>query len=112
MSKRSIRLGKRWEREVARSLTEATGVEHKRVLRESRDGNSGDVRSERVVYQCKAGKRPDIYGALEEAEAAATDSELPVAAIHRTHRGGEKMAVLRWDDWVDVLAHLALEARR
>lgn len=93
MSKRSVSKGKRWEREVARTLTDATGVPHKRVLRESRDGNSGDVRSERVVVQCKAGKRPDIYGALAQAEEAATDSELPVAAIHRTHRGGEKMAV-------------------
>lgn len=34
--------GRAWEQEVARELTIA-GVPHKRVLTESRDGNSGDV---------------------------------------------------------------------
>lgn len=109
MSARSRRKGHDHERRVARELTEATGVEHVRVLTETRDGNSGDVVSREgalpVVYQAKAGARPDVYGAVKEAQAASSDGRLlAVAAIHRTGRGGERLAVLPWDDYLALLA--------
>lgn len=101
--------GIRWERAVARDLTEATGIEHKRVLDEPREGNRGDVRSSLpYVYQCKSGARPDIYGAVREATIASDPGQIPVAAIHRTGRGGEKLAVLRWSDWLALATHIRI----
>ena len=105
MSAKSVRKGKVWERTVARDLTERTGNEHKRVLSEARDGNCGDVRGKRLVVQCKAGARPDVYGAVREAEEAA-GGLYAVAAIHRTGRGGEKMAVMPWSHFLDLMEEL------
>jgi hypothetical protein len=108
VSAKSVRKGKIWERAVARELTESTGVKHARSLDEAREGNRGDVRSSMpFVYQAKCGARPDVYGALAEAKAATDVGEIGVAAIHRTGRGGEKLAVLSWDDWVEVVTMLA-----
>lgn len=109
MSAASRRKGIDHERRVARELTDATGVEHVRVLTETRDGNCGDVEPREdalpFVYQCKAGARPDVYGAVREAQAASNDGDrLAVAAIHRTGRGGERLAVLPWEDYLALLA--------
>ena len=103
--------GHNWEREVARDLTEMTGIAHRRVLTETRDGNSGDVTATGAfpfVYQCKCGAKPDIYGAVEEV-AKVAGVFYGVAAIHRTGRGGEKLAVLTWDDWLEIAAVVARE---
>jgi hypothetical protein len=113
MGKLSRTKGHTWERRVAKELTQATGLPHKRVLTETRDGNSGDVRAEYVpvVYQCKCGAQPDIYGAVQEAAAAAGATDYAVAAIHRTGRGGEYLAVMPWADWLDIVRRLAHECR-
>jgi hypothetical protein len=106
------RKGHQFEREVARELTECTGIVHKRVLNETRDGNQGDIRPTKasgfpIVVQCKTGARPDVWGAVREAVDAVDGSEFAVAAIHRTGRGGERIMALPWDDGVELLALLA-----
>ena len=78
MGKLSRDKGARWEREIAKDMTRETGQKYARVLTETRDGNSGDVR------------KVDETGAC-----------MPVAAIYRTGRGGERMAVLDWEDFLD-----------
>lgn len=106
MGKASRTKGHGWERLVARDLTEATGARHARVLIETRDGNSGDVEGDEssFLYQAKCGKRPDIYGAVREAvEAADRAGKMGVAVIHRTGRGGEKLVLLRWTDWLKLV---------
>lgn len=73
----SRRKGHDWEREVARMLRDATGFDYQRVLTETRDGNSGDV---------AIASRPTV-------------NPVPVAAIHRTGRGGERLAVMSMADF-------------
>jgi hypothetical protein len=58
-----------------------------------------------VVVQCKSGARPDVYAAVRQAEEAAGDL-YAVAAIHRTGRGGEKLAVMPWSHFLDLLEEL------
>jgi len=108
MSASQRRKGHAWERTVARDLTTATGFTHKRILTETRDGNSGDVGAAGLpfIYQAKCGARPDTFGAVREASEVA-GLNYPVAAIHRTGRGGEKIAALPWEDWLEVVALLA-----
>ena len=109
MGKASREKGLRWEREGAKDLTDRTGVTHKRVLTETRDGGGIDVRPRPPMpfaYQFKCGARPDIYGAMKEVTAAA-GSDFAVVAVHRTGRGGEKLAVLPWDDWLEIATMIA-----
>lgn len=83
MSASQRRKGQRWEREVARELREASGRDYQRVLEEVRSGNCGDVR--RADGEC---------------------DPIPVAAIHRTGRGGEKLVALDWDDFMEIVSAL------
>ena len=104
--------GHAWEREVARDLTAATGgLPHKRVLVETRDGNSGDVRcpDQPFVYQCKVGARPNVKEAVEEARAAAARWEIGVAAVKWD--GGVRIAALDWDEWTAIVDCLARAAK-
>lgn len=109
MSGLSRRKGVAFERAIARELTEWTGEAHKRVLVESRDGNSGDVKSRMpFTYQCKCGARPNVFAAVKEAEHAA-GSDFAVAVVHRTGRGGERIVALPWSDWLELVARMARE---
>ena len=113
MSASQRRKGLAFERAVARELTECTGVPHRRILTETRDGNSGDVKAHGLpfIYQAKCGAKPNVFRAVEEAqEAAGTD--FAVAVVHRTGRGGERIVALPWDDWVELMARFALEVGR
>lgn len=83
MGKLSRTKGHTFERVVARDLREATGHDYQRNLLETRDGNSGDV--------LRAGYDGDV---------------IPVAAVHRTGRGGERIAVLDWDDFLELVSAL------
>ena len=79
MGKLSRTKGHAWERRVARDLTYASGKQYKRNLTEAREGNSGDVLA-----------------------VSSTGDDMPIAAIHRTGRGGEKLAVMRWEDFMEL----------
>ena len=86
MGRLSRRKGHNWERFVAREMSAASwvsGREYFRNLSESRDGNGCDV-------------VPTVMD----------DMPIPVAAIHRTGRGGEKLAVVRWSDWLELVSAL------
>ena len=102
MGKRSRTKGHAFEREVANRLNEAFRFDEdhtgrfKRVLIETREGNSGDVRSRVVplVVQCKVGERPPVYDAVDEAVEATIEGMLPFAAIRRNRRGPRPMKEL------------------
>lgn len=113
MSKMQRTKGHRWERLVASDLTARTGCVHKRILTETRDGNCGDVGSRDLpfIYQCKCGAQPNVFQAVQEASDVA-GLNFPVAAIHRTGRGGEKIAAMPWEDWLEVVAMLAERYKR
>jgi len=81
MGKLSRNKGASAERRIARELTEASGIDYKRNLTETREGNSGDVLPDR-------------------------DDLMPVAYCHRTGRGGERIAVLDWDDFLELVSAL------
>lgn len=106
----SRRRGHDWERRVARDLSELYGVQAERILHETRDGNVGDVGSNLPLsIQAKCQKRPSVWRALREAEEAAGPGEHPVAAVCRRHGQGkpsERVAVLPWEDFVELLGLL------
>jgi hypothetical protein len=108
MGKTSRDKGAAFERQVARDLTLASGVEHKRNLTEVREGNSGDVLAPLPVsIQCKVGKRPPLYEALAEAKASAAEGELPVAVIHRNgnaRRSPDRIVILDYEDFLKLYA--------
>lgn len=91
-----------WEREIARDL----GGE--RNLEERRSGGTEDVVGHGLplAVQAKHGKRPRIYDAIEEAEQAAGPGRHPVAAVMRSRgrgRAAERLAVLPWADFVEIV---------
>lgn len=100
---------KAWERRVARDLG------GRRNLEESRSGGREDVVGHGLplAVQAKHGKRPRIYDALEEAREAAGDDRLAVAAVMRSHgrgRAAEKLAVLPWEDFLELVDALGAPA--
>ena len=104
---KSRRRGHDWEREIVRSLSELEHVEAERTLDEPREGNVGDVRVNLPLsVQCKAGKRPRIYDAVQEATEAAEPGEHPVAAVKRMNGRGKKadrLAIMRWSDFLEMV---------
>lgn len=117
MSRASVSSGKDWEREVAGDLSKALATECKRVLDESREGNRrGDIDCGpwHLVVQCKNYRRPRFTAALDEALAARDASgtgALAVAAIRQKgtnrHDPSRRMALLRWDDFLELLGSWA-----
>lgn len=107
MGKRSRTKGHDWEREVANRLTQATGVECKRCLVETREGNSGDIQTQLpLAVQCKVGQRPNPIAAYEEALEAAEIAEEAVAVIKRNQGpGGKKreVAVISFEYFLRLL---------
>ena len=83
MGRMQRRKGHNWERECARLLSTAQGVSYQRVLTETRDGNSGDVRA-------------------TDGEAM---GEVPVAMLHRTGRTA-KVVVMNMDDFLEIASAL------
>ena len=75
-----------------------TGHNYRRELRETQQGNIGDVFADDgdFIIQCKIGKTPPIWKALPEAEVADRRRRdqlnllLPIGVIHRDQRGAEK----------------------
>lgn len=96
---------KTWERRVARDL----GGE--RCLTETRSGGNEDVVGHGLplAVQAKHGKRPRIYDAVEEAREAAGGDRLAVAAVMRSNgrgRAADKLAVLPWSDFLELVETL------
>lgn len=111
MGSRSLRKGKAWEREVARMLSEASGVECKRELTETREGNVGDIESPLpIAFQCKVGARPNIWTAVKEAEAAAAGTGRFAWAVTKRNGSGsrppEMIVSMPLADALEILSQL------
>lgn len=111
MSRRSVRKGKEWEREVARMFREH-GIHAERNLSESRTGNAGDLLLPPDIplsVQAKVGARPPIYRAVQEAQEAAEPGQHPVAAVRRNAVGSRRyvdLAVVPLEDFLELVAQL------
>lgn len=106
----SRRKGHDFERELAARLSSLPGVTAKRTLTEVRDGNCGDlVTNLPIAFQLKCGARPDVYGAVAEAEAVAKPGQYAVAILRRNQAVGRPkrdLAVLPLEDFLDLLHDL------
>lgn len=90
MSTASVSSGKQWERDVCALLRDELGVEAQRVLDESREGNhKGDIDLGGLpfVIQCKNYRKPRVWEALDEAEAAGLrQGAVPMAFVRKKGR--------------------------
>lgn len=104
--------GVAWEREVAKRLSEATGLEFRRNVTENQLGNRGDIVVPDTIplaIQCKAGARPPVFQALEEANEVAGAGVYPVAVLKRMNGRGrpcDEIVVMRFDDFLEILESL------
>lgn len=111
MSAYQRRKGHVFERFVAREHSDVTGHPHKRVLNETRDGNSGDVTGKlsgpvSLTAQCKVGARPNVREAVEQAVAGKQHAaDVAVACVKWD--GGFTIAAVEWEDWRAILDCLA-----
>ncbi len=96
------RKGAAWERELVHRFREVMpGAEVRRGL-QSRSGEEvADVDCPAFWIEAKRGRKPNVRGALEQAEAAAPDGRIPLAVI-RDDRA-PAFAVLRLDDLLDLV---------
>ena len=85
-----------------------TGHNYRRELRETQQGNIGDVYAEDgdFLIQCKIGKTPPIWKALPEAEQADRRRRdhlnilLPIAVIHRDQGADPMQHLIVMRPWV------------
>lgn len=97
-----------FERKIAKLLTEATDVEYKRGLGQTRAGASEnpDVYSEhdgRWHFECKRHIRTNIKAAMRQAvedikEASA--ERVPVVVTKDDY--GPILVTMNWDDWIEM----------
>lgn len=106
----SRRKGHDREREVVRRFNAIPGVHVARVLRETRDGNCGDVRGDvPLSIQVKVGAAPSAWAALEEATEAAEPGDFAVALVKRNRsgaRGPQSVAIMSEEDFFEVVGLL------
>ena len=106
--KSARRKGHQWERDVARMFTEAMGVKCRRGMQYRSGGDSPDVEAPIFWIECKAGARPPIRGALDQAVMHATPTDIPIAVIKEDRR--PPFVVCRLDDFLTLAAD-AMAAR-
>jgi predicted amidohydrolase YtcJ len=103
--------GAGWERRNCAFLR-ACGYEADRNLEECRDGNTGDIKTNApLVVQCKAGKRPNVWQAVREAEEASRDSaKFGIAALHKDQAKpgdeAEEIVAMRAEWWWEIVGLL------
>ena len=112
MGARSRRKGHDWEREVAKRISEALGVETVRNLGEVRGDDIGQdlVGCDPLVVQCKTGIRPNLKGAWLEArgKALADPTAIPIAVARMERadpddaRRSIEVVVLSLDDFLAI----------
>ena len=104
MGKKSREKGAAWERECANKLSELTGVECRRNLRQYQVGGS-DIESRLPLsVECKTGYAIGghlIGKALQQAADAAQPNELPLVWIKRNVKGRAPQQYIVMDE--DVL---------
>lgn len=107
--------GDRWEREYRRDFEEATGIERKRQLTETREANIGDLELHPdvpFVEQCRKRTDVSIWKALEAAQEASDfwtergRPRWPVGVVQNRTGGGSRnpRAMVMWrDEWEEVV---------
>lgn len=108
--RRSREKGARWEREVARRVRDVLGVEARRGF-QYRGAEAPDIIIEGLPLhiECKAGKRPPILAALEQAERDAAEGAIPVVVVKPDKK--EPTVTMRLEDWLAVIAPWARRER-
>tara|TARA_R100001594_G_scaffold150632_2_gene212932 strand:+ start:1566 stop:1928 length:363 start_codon:yes stop_codon:yes gene_type:complete len=118
MGKLSRNKGARFEREVANALKDVFGP---KTIRSSGQCFSGDTRADvdcpELWVECKVGKRPNIKGALEQAEEARDENGSDKICIAVCKWDREKPTItMRLEDFVEILKkafpHYREEANR
>lgn len=82
MSARSRRKGATWERELAARWAASIYPAAQRGPRGSQRDGEADVEGTPWWVECKVGARPDVLGAMRQAEAA-TDGRTPLVVVKR-----------------------------
>jgi len=98
--------GARFERQIASDLNGLySWVKARRNLDQYQQSDGRDIvfagDSPHLCIQCKCGKKISIPKALQEAVGAAKERELPLVVAHWDN--GPTVAVLRWDDFLEIL---------
>jgi hypothetical protein len=88
-----------WQRHEQR-IAEALGVQ--------RTGNKGiasaDVATDWLAVECKSWRSlpAKVTAAMQQAEAAATEGQLPIAVLHQVGQRSERdLVVMRWGTFMD-----------
>lgn len=103
--KRSRRKGHDFERRVVREIR-AAGIRAKRGLQSQSGHGCADVQipgDYYCIYHCelKAGARPNIHAAIEQAIQDSRGETVPVAI---THKDSERdLVTMELDDWLNLL---------
>ena len=98
----NVRKGKTAERTIANALSATYGGDWRRSGMQSQRGGADvpDIISEAhpdLHCECKVGKRPNVWAALEQAVADTKDNErTPFVVAHKLH--GETVVMMRLDD--------------
>tara|TARA_Y100000310_G_scaffold24676_2_gene23698 strand:- start:3510 stop:3866 length:357 start_codon:yes stop_codon:yes gene_type:complete len=105
MGKAQREKGARFEREVANILKEVFGP---RTIRSSGQCFSGDTRADvdcpELWVECKVGLRPNIKGALKQAEEASALAQTDKMCVAVCKWDREKPIIsMRLDDFVEIL---------
>ena len=105
MGKKSRTKGARWEREVAIMLRDAMpGAEVKRGWQSRSGSDAPDVDCPCWWIECKVGKRPNLFGALHQAEEAAEGDRQKRAPVVVAKRDREPpVLAMRLDAWLELV---------
>lgn len=110
--KRSRTKGIAYERDVAQRLSAVLGTSCVRVLRETRDGNSGDIDCPGypLSVQCKIGQRPNPWKAVAEAKEVADKKKFYAIAFTKKNGAGprpaQEIASMPASDLLEILEML------
>ena len=104
MSKSQRNKGHNWEREVAARFRRIFGDRVKRGWQTRQGNDAPDVDGTPFWVECKVGACPNIYAAMDQADAAlskAGDVRAPLAVIKRDRRF--PLAVMYLGDFLDLV---------
>jgi len=98
--------GKVFERECAKDLSEATGLEFRRSYGQSREGHDApDIDAEGWHFwtECTHAAKPNILGKFRQAREASERSGRPPMVIAKQTRG-DTLVVMGGDDFLRLVA--------
>lgn len=97
--------GARFEREVARQLSNDFGVEVGRKLGQARDsGNDIDLPPLRI--ECKRYASIAVYKWMEQCEKGLDEDVIPTVIARADNK--KPIVIMRYEDWVEMARHAVL----